>query len=239
MMTKTPLSYKMNRIQNGYSVSPDFSGYLIRSFAEMPVLSARAEKAHDNTLIKETLGKLKTAPAVPVNTITFGMLAAALIRMLEDGCGPEEKAFSELCKAYFFVLDKSDPSKYRRLQKKADNNDNVAIKALAECYNPGRKLLCEFLEVPFVEYRDFIFAAGLTEHDQQYITRFCRSSGIRGDMRLYDVLRTLKDGFERPRVPLIEFFVLPIACLMEDAHSGHSAENNNISNKRKEFYYEH
>lgn len=222
-MKKTPLSYKLARIHNGYSVSPGYSRYLLRSFVEMPVLSAKAERdssREETAAVQKMLKTLETD--IPIDKVTFGTLATAIVNQREKGCSLKNKDYLDLCEAFFFVPDRADPEAYRRIQLRPEYSSD------------DKSLLCEFLEVPYGEYRDAVLEAGVLTHTKFFAT-IGRSLGIRDDMRLYDVLKKLKNSMSIKT----ELFVCPAASLAKDAYSIHLTEKHADSEKRKEPCHEH
>ena len=228
-MKKTPLSYKLARIHSGYSVSPGYSEYLLRSFVEMPVLSAKGEEdssKEETDAVRKMLKTLETD--IPIDKVSFGTLATVIVNQREKGFTLKNKDYYDLCEAFLFVLERATPAQYRRIQQRCEENDSN-----------DKSLICEFLEVPYVEYRDAVLAAGvptLTKH----LVNISRALGIRDYMRLYDIIQMLsKYDDEQDMNSKIELFVYPAASLAKDAYSIHLTEKHAASEKRKEPCHEH
>ena len=172
-----------------------------------------------------------------------------------------------LCRAYFHLLYEADPCEYRQLQQKALVSQDAQTQ-LTRLYSPEKVITCLFLEVPLCEYKEHIYSADIPMRTRVFIDNTCRAAGISDRMRLADVwsallkssketylaVKYLHDGvlngalmrrsdssaFQLRRVlPLIEFFVSPMASAAKEAT--HDAGEQIIHTNpvtRKEFNYE-
>ena len=170
------------------------------------------------------------------------------VRRPGDACDNADDA-EELCRAYFRLLYEADPSEYRQLQKRALVNPDAEAQ-LARQYPPEKEMACKFLEVPLCEYKEHIYAAGVPMRTRVFIDNTCRAAGISDGMRLADVWAALlhsseetyltvkrlhdeilnsalmkqKDAYPsfqmRRLLPLIEFFVSPMASAAKEASPG-------------------
>ena len=170
------------------------------------------------------------------------------VRRPGDACDNADDA-EELCRAYFRLLYEADPSEYRQLQKRALVNPDAEAQ-LARQYPPEKEMACKFLEVPLCEYKEHIYAAGVPMRTRVFIDNTCRAAGISDGMRLADVwaallhssegtyltVKRLHDGilnsalikrkdaypsFQiRRLLPLIEFFVSPMASAAKETSPG-------------------
>ena len=227
-MVKVPLNDKLKRIHNGYSVSPAHSEYLINQIVNTPILSVgrlKFDYCHDPSRLVLNKTKHKFLPHDIYET-TYGDLAKVIVSSMSL----PNRDMTELLKVEISTVIDADPTEYRHLQKEA-RDEVSAAQELSREYDDGLILMCQYLEIPFSEYRDYICTYDIHPRTKVYIDRMCKKLAISGRMHLYDTYRVLKDAINKriestlhgdPEtycptlkdfLPFIEFLVKPLAAI--------------------------